>query len=454
MSLPSVTNKFNGNLCFGAPSHTGIYVIECERSNGSVHYDNIPLEPRGIDAIGEDGYLLVDGSTAIGKFDNGAYNSSYNSISPYNASAIQVASSGDYYILDKTNSLLLKYVNDALVWPFALTGNMPTSNILLRESEGVIIYYDKNNSYTIRDDGASAKLIFSAHIGNGIKADVVGSNHFSSSHVFGRARQVYGDTLPLSSSSSSSSIDSSSSSIDQGVDYTQDSNAIFAFKMDGDDGSGPIPDASGNGNTGALFGDGEPDFAADGVYYGRYNFSLDTVTVTNPTGLSGATELSSAFWVRHENDFSDEVIVTRGSINLATTGFQLWREDTVALGAQTGYTDAFTAFVYDGADFTAISSANSSADTSWHHVAFTFKSGSSTGLKLYLDGDLVRTGDASDVDGLLTNSNDVTLGAYSTGTSALVGDISESILLDRELTHGEILEIYRWGIDGTKGGTA
>jgi len=201
--LPSISNRFNGNLCFGTPSHTGIYIIECERQGGNVYYDMVPVEISSIADIGARDYLVTTKTNLIGKFSHGTYNSSFNDITPYEASYVQAATSGDYYVLDNLNDLLIKYTNDILVWTFALEGNIPVSNILLRESEGTIVHYDRNNIYTIRDNGDDAKLLYSTHVGIESTSAVVGSSHYMPRHVFGRTRQVYTDSLPSSSSSSS-----------------------------------------------------------------------------------------------------------------------------------------------------------------------------------------------------------------------------------------------------------
>ena len=83
-------------------------------------------------------------------------------------------------------------------------------------------------------------------------------------------------------------------------------------------------------------------------------------------------------WVKVNDLSRDQVIISKES------AFMLLRDE---LGSATGRSDIFKIYVDDGTNSANIEAAtNSSSDTNWHHVVFTFKAGQANGLRIYIDG--------------------------------------------------------------------
>jgi len=100
------------------------------------------------------------------------------------------------------------------IWTYDLPdySSRQHGNIILRESDGTVIYWNNQNIYLIRDDDTDATLLNHTVISGGAIMSVVSSGEFNATYSYVRSRTVDGSDLDQTSSSSSVSSSSSSSS--------------------------------------------------------------------------------------------------------------------------------------------------------------------------------------------------------------------------------------------------
>ncbi|MCA9698202.1 MAG: LamG domain-containing protein [Myxococcales bacterium] len=129
----------------------------------------------------------------------------------------------------------------------------------------------------------------------------------------------------------------------------------------------------------------------------------------------------------------------------------------------------YVAYVYNGklgfqlADGTGSSTCSSSAsasctnydsgrfvaDGAWHFLVVSVDRDSTTGLRFYVDGDLVKSSNPTVRPGSLSNSRPLRIGARSeSGTGKLLGSVDEVMLFSRSLTAWEVAGIHETGTNG------
>jgi len=206
-------NKFNGNLCFVGATDTGDIVFECDRGDRTLSYDASSKFVLGLCLENESSYLVSFGDNYIGQYSGGVLDETYIDTGLSRVDKIVRDSQGNIYILNRVDNLLVKY-NSGVIW----TINLPDydlrseGQILLRESDGCIVYHNNTNIHIVRDSVSGAVVLNSLEIsGSGSLKAIIGGQ-FNPSYSYARARTVSGSELDQSSSSSSESSDSSSSS--------------------------------------------------------------------------------------------------------------------------------------------------------------------------------------------------------------------------------------------------
>ncbi len=205
--LLKAINKFNGNICFAGSTDSGDVVFECDYQDHILTYDFSSRSVTDVCLETEDSYLVAFSNNWIGQFSDGVLNETYINTGLSNVDRIVNSTSSKYYILNKTTNQLVRY-QSGVVWTF----NLPDyslrqdGNIYFRESDEVVIYYNNENIYIIRDDVTYATLMNSLIISSASgDISIVINNEFNPAYSYIRARTVTGKELEQSSSSSSGS---------------------------------------------------------------------------------------------------------------------------------------------------------------------------------------------------------------------------------------------------------
>jgi hypothetical protein len=229
------------------------------------------------------------------------------------------------------------------------------------------------------------------------------------------------------------------------VDYTSDANCKMAFPMDVDE--NPLTDSSGNSNTGALKGVGEPDYktATPPKAYstGYYNFdgSNDIVTITDSVSLSPSGDFSFVTWVRPEtlptNDYGKGVVNKNYDLSGAG-GFYI----AAAYESNNNYWES--GFAFTGGRGNTIISVNN-----WYHLGFVYNDAGSpeASAALYLNGVLEHS-ITSWYEANLDPDNMI-LGNYC---AKFDGDEDEIAFFNDMLTSTEINDIMDNGLVGAAAG--
>ncbi|USK36723.1 metallophosphoesterase (plasmid) [Bacillus sp. F19] len=192
-----------------------------------------------------------------------------------------------------------------------------------------------------------------------------------------------------------------------------------------DEGSGTtVGDSSGNGNTGTLVNN--PTWTDSGkggalAFSGGSRAEFNSSTTLNKTGDESvslwfktsqpATGTTSIF--RHSNRFTALQLTSGGQARVA-----YWPN------ASAGYTALAFPWTYN--------------DNNWHHYVASYNH--STGLKIYVDGNLVAS-DTTNLGPLSTVTSKIVLGATETGGEAYNGLLDDVRVFDLPLTQDEVRQL-------------
>jgi len=225
------------------------------------------------------------------------------------------------------------------------------------------------------------------------------------------------------------------------TDYTSDANCMVALLMESDE--DPLTDSSGEGNTAALKGAGEPNYVASaptGYTAGSYDFdgADDYALVAADATINDKSSFSWTAWVYVEG---------AGENNLA----RVVQKNTRLIydDEDGGGTDGLSCEIgTDGTHRVAQANVNLTHDT-WVHVACTYSSGNAP--KVYINGSeaTYNAQTAGDGNDDTDNSSGLYLGNNSAGSRSLNGLLKEVAMFDDVLTATEIFRIYKTGLDGS-----
>lgn len=220
--LFKVISKPTGNLCFGASREDGDYLVYVSRQTKDVSYAATSRVLEGVCyqqfSAGSDYFLATHGDNWITQFDGSTVNSAYVDASPYEFCEITKGKENEYFAIDKSTSKLVKFELDfdfpgfSMLWEISLQDfNFANTGILYRGSNRTVVLNDNEMVYVIRDDQTSGHIISKSFIPGEGATIVSASGEFNPEFTYLRYRQVSGDDLEQTSSSSLSSLSTDSS---------------------------------------------------------------------------------------------------------------------------------------------------------------------------------------------------------------------------------------------------
>ena len=215
-------------------------------------------------------------------------------------------------------------------------------------------------------------------------------------------------------------------------------------------GATTFQDDSGSGNNGTCSGGGCPTSGVAGRFGSAASFDGvdDRITIPDGGTLSfgnGATDSPATLsaWVNAAD-------VTRFRImGKSRSGGGADREFLLTFDGE----DRLSMFLYDDGTADNLRRQSDLAYTGleggWHHVAATYDgSGTSTGITLYVDGIAISSAPTA-VGNYLAMSNlgiDLTIGSWVAGNDFANGAMDQIIAHNRELSEGEIADMFENGI--------
>lgn len=223
----------------------------------------------------------------------------------------------------------------------------------------------------------------------------------------------------------------------EAYDWTQDANCQGAWLMDIDE--DPLTDSSGNGRTGALLADGEPDFATAsppaGYSTGYYVFdgNNDKVEVSDNSAFDFSGAFTIVSWI--DTDVTDaQIRILNKYDSTSKDGYWLGQIDR-----DSGLWK-FSVLV-NPANAEAVS--NSAPSGGWKHLAGVREDDDD--VVLYVDG--VLQNDTGSLAGAMNNTGSLWISADFQGQGNFVnGELDEVAVFDKELTLTDINDIMDNGL--------
>ena len=233
------------------------------------------------------------------------------------------------------------------------------------------------------------------------------------------------------------------------------------WPIDENTGTTTTVDKSGNGNDGTLTSITESSWVP-GKHGSALNLdgSADYINPGDIAIIDSATALSACAWVKHDTLTTDDSIVSK---YVSDDGFQLVRDD---VGSDSGRTDTYKIYVAGSASSNSAlieGAENASVADTWTHVCFTFTTGSSTGLRLYINGveDAQSPADTSLLSAIDAGATNLNIGRNPSGAIPFDGAIDDVKIYDYVRTQAQIAYDYNrgrpvgwWKLDECTGTTA
>lgn len=213
------------------------------------------------------------------------------------------------------------------------------------------------------------------------------------------------------------------------------------WKMDEGSGTSAF-DSSQNGNTGTLTN--SPTWTT-GKINGALTFSPsgsgNWVDAGDINAFDSLTSMSVCSWVYPTNNTIDGGIVNK-TYDSSTDGFLLFL-DTSGVGGSKLYS-FFIADSASTANTRIESAANSAVTGAWTHICGTFTAGSSTGLRMYINGSEVAGSPVSttSISGIDAGPRHFYIGSRDLGITPFTGNIDEVRVYNRVLSSSDVTELY------------
>jgi hypothetical protein len=218
--------------------------------------------------------------------------------------------------------------------------------------------------------------------------------------------------------------------------YCLSSNEVTQLKINGNnngrwplDGNGN--DVSGNGNNGTLVG---APSTISGVFGQALSFN-GTANVAIPDSATvnfGSGDFSIAFWLNTSSTKTGNTIIEKRSSSYVGYDVTLYSGRLLLqIGDSSGYSNYWN------------SSSQALNNGQWHFVAITVDRDNASGIKFYVDANLVDTFNPTDRPGSITNTDSLYFGKHRDWSYwNYVGALDEVKMYNRVLTSGEIAQQY------------
>lgn len=218
--------------------------------------------------------------------------------------------------------------------------------------------------------------------------------------------------------------------------------AVLYYALSDD---GTVPDASGNGNTGTVYG--ATFVAGGGMPGGAYAFdgTNDYLDAGDIAALNGASQLTVSAWIKLETVSGGRMLVSKHRASDNSRVFALF----VANGG------ALQFFVYpsgQSSNYVRQASSGVLATGVWYHVAGIWGAGGATNVDLYADGFEISS--TATIYGTPAATLSDQPSAFRVGACEgvpgyyMAGRIDEVALYDRALAAEELRALYAYGLSG------
>ncbi len=182
---------------------------------------------------------------------------------------------------------------------------------------------------------------------------------------------------------------------------------------------------------GAIYSSGKVDqaFSFDGVN--------DYIEVPNASSLNfGTGDFSIDAWVLTAGNTGTHVLLDKRDLSSGYLGYEVF-VSAGKIGLQ-----------LDDGNYTNFGSNAQIANNQWHHIAITVERANTTGIKFYVDGVIISTGNPTVRTGSLTNTKPLRFGGLPNDVGFFNGKIDELELFNRALDSSEVSAMFNAGSAG------
>ena len=224
------------------------------------------------------------------------------------------------------------------------------------------------------------------------------------------------------------------------TDYCQDATAKLCARMNGTEITGDtLVDLSPNALMGTI--------TAKSVVTGKEGTALDFVDASDTkvyygdtTTIDGETELSICAWIKLDALNVGRNIVSKWGNTTALQSF--------IFSVDPGASDELRYAFYNGSTYLVVDSTNANLTTdTWCHACVTYKANQD--IDMYLNGEAltVSVGSANNITSVRNSTGPLVIGHIaSSSTDGINGIIDEVLIIAKQLTPTEILDIYTNGL--------
>ncbi len=198
-------------------------------------------------------------------------------------------------------------------------------------------------------------------------------------------------------------------------------------------------------------------FSSNGTWTGTETYEDDHAGVANGAmTLDGASRVNCANESKYDFEGTDKFTICCW-VNATSTGDMIFGKRLSTGLANTGWSlqvsgaSQLLAEISDGTNESVVLSAEL-LSVGIHHIVMTYSGNQNeSGIKLYYDGILTKTGADDDMPLTIQNDLTVSIGAGNGGAAVMTGSVSEATIWDRELTAAQIAFLYNSGTGRTLG---
>jgi len=195
--------------------------------------------------------------------------------------------------------------------------------------------------------------------------------------------------------------------------------------------NGNIFDDSIFANQNTVIGTTQFTTGLDGQAF-DFNGATHIETADTPFDFDNTNAFSVSTWIKTTNNGESDTIISKGGLSNGD-GWTLWRWNTNNFLTLT--------FVNGGTNFST-SMSGTINDDNWHHVVITYDGSSNkSGLKMYLDGTLDKTGSSLPLATLLNNDN-LVIGADKNGGMDFDGQMDNVRVYGFELSSVQVIRLF------------
>ena len=318
--LIKTLNKYNGNVCFVGGTESFDYVFVCDREARTITQAQSTQWVSSLCVLSSAEYLVSFSTSWLGRLLNGTLNEGFVNTTINSIDQVISSSEGLFYALDRKLGILYKFslYPFTIQWQLSVNPNL-NGEILIRESDNAVIYYDNQYLSVILDANTYAEVIDRMEIENNSMVTI--SPEHKPEYSFLRWRQVTGSNIEQSSSSSSYSSSSSSLSSLSSSSSSSISSSSSSYIVNWSSSSSSSSVSSSSSSSSSSFSSSSSSSSSSESSSSSSSSSVSSSS--SSSSLSSESSSSSSTEIRSSSSSSsssEDLLYVSGELNPAANG--------------------------------------------------------------------------------------------------------------------------------------